>query len=87
MSAKPTSFIHQNEKKSNIASQKVRNNLKVNSTGIDFRPNIGRVLNRPFIPADPGRVSGIIDRVLAFTGAEAQLLRNLWHNILGWNEL
>ena len=49
------------------------NNLKVNSTAIDFRPNIGRVLNRPFIPADPGRVSRVIDRVLSFTEAEAQL--------------
>ena len=48
------------------------NNLKVNSTAIDFRPNIGRVLNRPFIPADPGRVSRVIDRVLSFTEAEAE---------------
>jgi len=50
----------------------VWNNLKVNSTAIDFRPNIGRVLNRPFIPADPGRVSRVIDRVLSFTEAEAE---------------
>ena len=48
------------------------NNLKVNSTAIDFRPNIGRVLNRPFIPTDPGRVSRVIDRVLSFTEAEAE---------------
>jgi predicted GH43/DUF377 family glycosyl hydrolase len=50
----------------------VRNNLPVNSTVIDFRPNIGRVLNRPYIPTDPGRVRRIIDRVLSFTEAEAE---------------
>jgi predicted GH43/DUF377 family glycosyl hydrolase len=51
--------------------------LKINSTAIDFRPSIGRVLNRPFIPASPNQVSNIIDRVLSFTEAEteAQLAR------------
>jgi len=44
--------------------------LKINSTAIDFRPSIGRVLNRPFIPASPDQVSNIIDRVLSFTEAE-----------------
>ena len=42
--------------------------MKVNSTTIDFRPNVSRVLNRPFIPTDPGRVN----RVLSFTEAEAE---------------
>jgi predicted GH43/DUF377 family glycosyl hydrolase len=46
--------------------------MKINSTAIDFRPNIGRVLNRAFIPADPGRVRRVIDRVLSFTEAEAE---------------
>ena len=50
----------------------MRNNLPVNSTVIDFRPNIGRVLNRPYIPTDPGRVRRVIDRVLSFTEAEAE---------------
>ena len=45
--------------------------MKINSTTIDLRPNIGRVLNRPFIPASPDQVSSIIDRVLSFTEAEA----------------
>lgn len=44
--------------------------MKINSTAIDFQPNIGRVLNRPFIPAGPDRVSSIIDRVLSFTESE-----------------
>jgi predicted GH43/DUF377 family glycosyl hydrolase len=46
--------------------------LKINSTAIDFRPNIGRVLNRPFIPASPDQVSNIIDRVLSFTEKEVE---------------
>jgi predicted GH43/DUF377 family glycosyl hydrolase len=46
--------------------------LKINSTAIDFRPNVGRVLNRPFIPASPNQVSSIIGRVLSFTEAEAE---------------
>ena len=44
--------------------------MKINSTAIDFQPNIGRVLNRPFIPAGPDQVSNIIDRVLSFTESE-----------------
>lgn len=44
--------------------------MKINSTAIDFQPNIGRVLNRPFIPACPDQVSSIIDRVLSFTESE-----------------
>ena len=47
--------------------------MKVNSTTIDFRPNVSRVLNRPFIPTDPGRPNRVINRVLSFTEAEAQL--------------
>jgi predicted GH43/DUF377 family glycosyl hydrolase len=46
--------------------------LKINSTAIDLRPDIGRVLNRPFIPASPDQVSNIIDRVLSFTEAEVE---------------
>jgi predicted GH43/DUF377 family glycosyl hydrolase len=46
--------------------------LKINSTAIDLRPDIGRVLNRSFIPASPDQVSSIIDRVLSFTEAEAE---------------
>jgi len=30
------------------------------------------VLNRPYIPTDPGRVRRVIDRVLSFTEAEAE---------------
>jgi predicted GH43/DUF377 family glycosyl hydrolase len=56
--------------------------LKINSTAIDFRPNIGRVLNRPFIPTGRDQVSSIIDRVLSFSESEvaAQLssLRDLF---------
>ena len=46
--------------------------MKINSTAIDLRPDIGRVLNRSFIPASPDQVSSIIDRVLSFTEAEAE---------------
>jgi predicted GH43/DUF377 family glycosyl hydrolase len=46
--------------------------LKINPTGIEFRPNFGRVLNRPFIPTEPGRVSGIINRVRSFSEEEAE---------------
>jgi predicted GH43/DUF377 family glycosyl hydrolase len=46
--------------------------LKINSTAIDFRPNVGRVLNRSFIPTNPNQVSSIIGRVLSFTEAEAE---------------
>lgn len=44
----------------------------ISFTPIDFRPNIGRVLNRPFIPASPDQVSSIIDRVLSFTDPEVE---------------
>jgi predicted GH43/DUF377 family glycosyl hydrolase len=52
--------------------------LKVHRTGIDFRPNAGRVLNRPFVPTGPGRVRGIIDRILTLSENEvAAQLDNL----------
>ncbi len=44
--------------------------MSINSTKIVFRPDTGRVLNRPFIPADPNQVSSIIQRVLSFTESE-----------------
>jgi predicted GH43/DUF377 family glycosyl hydrolase len=46
--------------------------LKTYSTAVDFRPDIGRVLNRPFIPTSPDQVSNIIDRVLSFTELEVE---------------
>lgn len=46
--------------------------MNINSTEIYFQPNIGRVLNRPFIPTSPDQVSSIIDRVLTFTESEAE---------------
>jgi predicted GH43/DUF377 family glycosyl hydrolase len=51
--------------------------LKVNLAGIEFRPRACRVVNRPFIPSGPGRVRGIIKRVLALSERqiEAQLGR------------
>jgi predicted GH43/DUF377 family glycosyl hydrolase len=51
--------------------------LKLIPAGIEFRPTASRVLNRPFIPTGPGRVRGIIDRVLALseTEIESQLAR------------
>jgi predicted GH43/DUF377 family glycosyl hydrolase len=47
------------------------NPLKIESTAIDIRPNASRVLNRPFIPTDPGRVSKTIERLLSFTETES----------------
>src|ERR1700722_8714841 len=44
--------------------------LKLVPAGIDFRPNASRGLTRPFIPTGPGRVRGIIDRVLALSEME-----------------
>ena len=46
--------------------------MNLNPTGIDLRPNAERVLNRSFIPTGPDRVSGIIERVLAFSEMEAE---------------
>jgi predicted GH43/DUF377 family glycosyl hydrolase len=45
--------------------------LNINPTGIELRPSPGRVLNRSFIPTGPGRVSGIIERVLTLSETEA----------------
>jgi predicted GH43/DUF377 family glycosyl hydrolase len=46
--------------------------LKLIPAGIELRPTAGRVLNRPFIPMGPGRVRGIIDRVLALSETEVE---------------
>jgi predicted GH43/DUF377 family glycosyl hydrolase len=46
--------------------------LKLIPAGIEFRPTANRVLNRPFIPTGPGRVRGIIDRVLALGDNEVE---------------
>jgi predicted GH43/DUF377 family glycosyl hydrolase len=46
--------------------------VKLISAGIDFGPNAGRVLNRPFVPTGPGRVKGIIERVLALGEIEVE---------------
>jgi predicted GH43/DUF377 family glycosyl hydrolase len=46
--------------------------VKLISAGIDFGPNASRVLNRPFVPTGPGRVKGIIERVLALSEIEVE---------------
>jgi predicted GH43/DUF377 family glycosyl hydrolase len=46
--------------------------LKLIPAGIEFRSTASRVLNRPFIPAGPGCVRGIIDRVLALSEMEVE---------------
>jgi predicted GH43/DUF377 family glycosyl hydrolase len=46
--------------------------LKLIPAGIEFRPTASRVLNRSFIPTGPGRVRGIIDRVLALSEMEVE---------------
>jgi predicted GH43/DUF377 family glycosyl hydrolase len=46
--------------------------LKLIPSGIEFRPAASRVLNRSFIPTGPGRVRGIIDRVLALSEMEVE---------------
>jgi predicted GH43/DUF377 family glycosyl hydrolase len=57
--------------------------LNIKSTGIEFRPCSGRVLNLPFIPTGPDRVRGIIDRVLAFSELEAEVLLDRLRSDLG----
>src|ERR1700752_2761352 len=44
----------------------------ITSTSIDLRPNVDRVLNRPFIPTSPDRVSNIIERALSFSDREVE---------------
>jgi predicted GH43/DUF377 family glycosyl hydrolase len=53
--------------------------LKIDPTGIFFRPNSNRVLNRPSIPREVGGVSGIIVRALSFTEAEVEALLASMH--------
>src|SRR6267154_2956616 len=47
--------------------------LNIIPAGIEFLPCASRVLNRSFIPTGPGRVRGIITRVLALTEIEMDL--------------
>jgi predicted GH43/DUF377 family glycosyl hydrolase len=44
----------------------------INLTGINFRPSADRVLNRPFIPVGPDRVSAIIERVLSLSERDTE---------------
>src|SRR5271163_4615105 len=46
--------------------------LKLIPAGIELRPTASRVLNRPFIPTGPGRVRGIIDRILALSEMDVE---------------
>jgi len=39
--------------------------MKLHPTDVHFRPNSARVLVRPFIPEDPGKVANIMGRILA----------------------
>jgi predicted GH43/DUF377 family glycosyl hydrolase len=53
--------------------------LNNNPTEIIFQPAADRVLNRPCVPKDAGRISYIIDRVLSFDEAEAKSLLATLH--------
>ena len=46
--------------------------LNIQPTGIIFRPDISRVLIRPFIPGDPARIVNIIGRALALSETESE---------------
>ncbi len=46
--------------------------MKVQATGVIFRPDSSRVLIRPFLPADPKRIVNIIGRALALSEAETE---------------
>ena len=46
--------------------------LNILPTGVSFRPDVTRVLIRPFIPAEPMRVTHIIGRALALSEAETE---------------
>lgn len=46
--------------------------LKLQATGVLFRPDNARVFIRPFIPGDPARIVNIIGRALALGEAEAE---------------
>ncbi|MEI6351794.1 MAG: glycoside hydrolase family 130 protein [Verrucomicrobiota bacterium] len=46
--------------------------MKIEPTGVVFRPDNSRVLIRPFIPGDPARVVNIIGRALALSEAEVE---------------
>ena len=48
------------------------NSLNIQQTGVLFRPDISRVLVRPFIPGDPARIVNIIGRALALSEAEVE---------------
>ena len=46
--------------------------MKIYPTGIDFLPNSGRVVVRPFISSDPVRIGNIIGRALSLSEAEVE---------------
>ena len=46
--------------------------LNLEPTGILFRPDVSRVLIRPFIPGEPARIVNIIGRALALSEAETE---------------
>jgi predicted GH43/DUF377 family glycosyl hydrolase len=46
--------------------------LNVQPTGIQLRPNCGRVLIRPFIPSEPARVVNILGRALALSEEDVE---------------
>jgi hypothetical protein len=46
--------------------------MKIIPTGITFRPNAGRVLNRAFVPKKESQIISIINRVLSIGEAEVE---------------
>jgi len=46
--------------------------MTIHPSGVIMRPNVARVLIRPFIPGDPARIVNIIGRALALSEAEIE---------------